>query len=56
MKNATLPHAKQQSYVTPQDRVTCVNKLADLVASSAEKAWFFMQIWENTLSKRLSFL
>jgi hypothetical protein len=55
MKNATLPHAKQPSYVTPQDRVTFVNKLADLVATSAEQMWFFMQIWENTLSKRLSF-
>ena len=41
MKNATLPHAKQPSYVTPQHRVTFVNKLADLVATSSEKMWFF---------------
>ena len=44
MKNATLPHAKQQSYVTPQDRVTFANKLADLVAISAEKTVFYADI------------
>ena len=32
MKNATLPQAKQLSYLNSQDRVTFVNKLAALAA------------------------
>jgi len=34
MKNATLPQAKQPSYLNSQDRVTFVNKLAALAARS----------------------